>query len=58
MYAGMNLPGNSAEIRLTDDTDTGLRLKPKEAVKDYFEIPREKMATTIYDRLIWHDGQH
>ncbi|MCK7538339.1 MAG: PorT family protein [Marinilabiliales bacterium] len=49
--AGMNLPDNPIEIRLTDGTDAGLKLKPKEVVKDYFEIPREKMATTIMTGL-------
>ena len=51
MSAGMNLPDTPMEIRLTDGTETGLKQKPKEAVKNYYEIPREKMATTIMTGL-------
>ena len=51
MSPEMKLPDNPIEIRLTDGTETGLNMKPKEVVKDYFEIPREKMTTTILTGL-------
>jgi len=47
MSAEMNLPDNPIELRLIDDADTRLKLKPKKALKDLIDIPREKMTTTI-----------
>ncbi|MDZ7634798.1 MAG: hypothetical protein U5L72_10430 [Bacteroidales bacterium] len=51
MAPEMKLSENPAEIRLTDATDTGLKLKPKEAAEDFFDLPRERMATTILTGL-------
>ncbi|MRR22442.1 hypothetical protein EG830_05615 [bacterium] len=51
MSAGMNLPGNPIEIRLIDDSDTGLKLKPGAAHKYVADIPRERMTTTIMTGL-------
>lgn len=45
--AGLNLAANPAEIRLTDDADTGLNLQPKKTVSDYLVLPREKMKTSV-----------
>jgi hypothetical protein len=51
MSAGMNLPDNPVEIRLADDADTGIKLRPKEADPVLADIPREKMTTTIMGGL-------
>jgi len=51
MSAGMNLPDNPVEIRLTDDADVRLKLKPKEAHPVLADIPREKMTTTLMTGL-------
>ena len=51
MSPEMNLPDNPLEIRLTDDTDTRLKLQPKEDLHIYSDIPREKMTTTIMTGL-------
>ncbi len=49
--AWMNLPDNPIEIRLADDADTELKLKPEEAPLVYFDIPREKLTTTLMTGL-------
>jgi len=51
MSAGMNFPDNPINIRLTDGAETGLRLKPIAANKDFIDMPREKMTTTIMTGL-------
>jgi len=51
MSPEMKLTDNPIEIRLADDADTGLKLKPKEAPLVYSDIPREKMTTTIMTGL-------
>ena len=51
MSSGMNLPDNPAGIRLINDADTRLKLKPRETPQAYSEIPREKMTTTIMTGL-------
>ena len=49
--AWTNLPDNPVELRLTDDADTRLNLKSKKVLKDFIDIPREKMTTTIMTGL-------
>lgn len=51
MYADMNLPDNPIEITLIDESDTGLKLKRKEALQLFDDIPRQKMTTTIMGGL-------
>ncbi len=51
MSAGMNLPDNPIEIRLTDDAEVRLKLNPKDAHPVSDDIPREKMTTTIMGGL-------
>jgi hypothetical protein len=51
MSADMNIPDNPIEIRLIADADTRLKLKPKKALRDLIDIPREKMTTTIMTGL-------
>lgn len=49
--AGMNLPDNPVEIRLTNDADVRLKLKPKKVLPVFVDIPQEKMTTTIMTGL-------
>lgn len=49
--AGVNLPDNPIEIRLTDKTDTRLSPKPKKELMDLSDLPREKKTTTIMTGL-------
>lgn len=51
MSPEMKLPDNPIEIRLTDDADVRLKLKPKEARPVLADIPREKRTTTIMTGL-------
>ncbi len=51
MPAGMNLPGNPMEIRLADNADARLNLKPKKPLNDHVVLPREKLTTTIMTGL-------
>ncbi len=51
MYADMNLSENPIEIRLIDESGTGLKLKHKEALQVLDDIPRQKMTTTIMGGL-------
>lgn len=51
MYADMNLPDNPIAIRLIDESDTGLKLKRKEALQLFDDIPQQKMTTTIMGGL-------
>jgi len=45
--SGVNLASGRIEIRLTDEADARLNLKPKPAPRDYLVLPREKMTTTL-----------
>ncbi len=45
--AWMNLPDNPMELRLTEDADARMNLKPKKVLKDFIDLPREKMTTTV-----------
>ena len=45
--AWMNLPENPMELRLTEDADARLKLKPGIVLKALIDLPREKMTTTI-----------
>lgn len=45
--AWMTLPDNPMELRLTEDADARMNLKPKKVLKDFIDLPREKMTTTI-----------
>ncbi len=47
----VNLPADPIGIRVTDDADTRLNLKPKIPIKDYSDLPRERMTTTIMTGL-------
>ncbi len=47
----LNVPGDIAELRLTDDADTELRLKPRKLLSDMYTFPREKRSTTIMTGL-------
>ena len=47
----LNVPGDIAELRLTDDADTELRLKPRKLLSDIYTFPREKRSTTIMTGL-------
>ena len=49
--AGVNLPDNPIEVRLTDKTDTRLSPKPKKELMDLSDLPREKKTTTIMTGL-------
>jgi hypothetical protein len=51
MSAGIGLPDTPVEIRLTDDADARLNLKPRKQPGEYLVIPREKMTTTIMTGL-------
>lgn len=51
LSAWMNLPDNPLEIRITEDADTRLKLKPEETLYVYGDIPREKMTTTLMTGL-------
>ncbi len=51
MYADMNIPDNPIEITLIDESNTGLKLKRKEALQLFDDIPRQKMTTTIMGGL-------
>jgi Outer membrane protein beta-barrel domain len=51
MSPEMKLPENPIAMRLTDDADTQLKLKPKELPEDFTDIPREKMTTTFMGGL-------
>ncbi len=51
LSAWMNLPDNLLKIRMIDDGDTSLKLKPKKALKDLISIPREKLTTTFMTGL-------
>lgn len=45
--AGVNLASSPLELRLTDEIDTRMNLKPKPALMDYLVLPRERMTTTL-----------
>ncbi|MBE0667650.1 MAG: outer membrane beta-barrel protein [Bacteroidales bacterium] len=49
--AWTNLPDNPMELRVTEDAEARLKLKPKKALKDLIDLPREKMTTTIMTGL-------
>jgi len=49
--AWTNLPDNPMEIRLIEDADSRLNLKSKKVLKDFIDLPREKMTTTIMTGL-------
>jgi hypothetical protein len=49
--AWMNLPDNPAELRLIEDADAGLKLKPSTVLKGIYDLPREKMTTTLMTGL-------
>ncbi|MFO7575825.1 MAG: outer membrane beta-barrel protein, partial [Bacteroidales bacterium] len=51
MSPEMNLPDNPIEIRLTDDDDVILKLKPGELHPVLADIPRERMTTTLMTGL-------
>lgn len=44
---GVLLAANPREKRLTDDADASLNLEPVKALKDYFDLPRERMKTSV-----------
>jgi hypothetical protein len=47
----LNISDNIAELRLTDDADSELRLRPKKMLRDTYAFPREKKTTTIMTGL-------
>jgi hypothetical protein len=51
MPAGVNLPDNPIEVRLTYKTDTRLSPNPKKELMDLSDLPREKKTTTIMTGL-------
>ncbi|MCU0460246.1 MAG: PorT family protein [Bacteroidales bacterium] len=49
--AGFNIAANPLEIRLTDEADVSLNLKPRKTSGVYYDLPRERMETTIMTGL-------
>jgi hypothetical protein len=49
--SNLNLTDDIAELRLTEDADTELRLKPQKVLRDTYALPREKRTTTIMTGL-------
>lgn len=49
--AWMSLPDNPMELRLTEDADATMNLKPKKELTDFIDLPREKMTTTLMTGL-------
>ena len=50
-FDGVIPAANPFEIKLTDEVDARLNLKPKKPFKDYPALPRERMTTTIMTGL-------
>lgn len=49
--AGVIAGASPLEIRLADEADVSMSLKPKKPLKDYPVLPRERMTTTIMTGL-------
>ena len=49
--AGVIAGASPLEIRLSDEPDVSMSLKPKKPLKDYPVLPRERMTTTIMTGL-------